>query len=247
MEWVSIGEPVPPALTPTQQRIKELLGQGKSISEIGRRLRMRADVVREEIFEIRKLESFMGTGKLTSMQRAAIYQAWKEGTSNKDLAAQYGVTKGAISQIVAKLKAAEAELYAAEPVSPKPSQINQAFDAAVDAMIAESKAADAEKKSMTSESKTANAEKKSMTAEIGHSETDLPAEKDTSDTEADTSAPEQPDDVQNSAPDKVPECVISAVMRRAKEIETKVVPMMQEATALNQEYAELLRWLSDHV
>ena len=86
-----------------------------------------------------------------------------------------------------------------------------------------------------------------MTAEIGHSETDLPAEKDTSDTEADTSAPEQPDDVQNSAPDKVPECVISAVMRRAAEIEKKVVPMMQEATALNQEYAELLRWLSDHV
>lgn len=84
-------------------------------------------------------------GKLTNQQRAAIYQAWKDGTTQKELAKQYGVCAQAISQLCAKLAKAEQEIMqpAAED-KPKPGIINQEFDAAVDAMIAESKSADAE-------------------------------------------------------------------------------------------------------
>lgn len=84
-------------------------------------------------------------GKLTNQQRAAIYQAWKDGTTQKELAKQYGVCAQAISQLCAKLAKAEQEIMqpAAEE-KPNPGIINPEFDAAVDAMIAESKAADAE-------------------------------------------------------------------------------------------------------
>jgi predicted DNA-binding protein YlxM (UPF0122 family) len=91
----------------------------------------------------------MGKGKLDNTQRAAIYQAWKDGTSQAELARQYGVSDVAIHQLIKKLSAADGKLKNAEPL--KKTQINKEFDAAVDEMIAESNAADAEKKSVNAE------------------------------------------------------------------------------------------------
>lgn len=88
-------------------------------------------------------------GKLTDQQRADIYQAWKDGTAQKDLAKQYGVCYQAINQLINKMNAkkpAPAELEDVEngipntPLLPqkkerKAAQINQEFDAAVTEMI----------------------------------------------------------------------------------------------------------------
>lgn len=103
--------------------------------------------ITEAIYEIRKMEAIR-MAKLTNQQRAAIYAASKDGVPQKDLAQQYGVSVQAISQLVSKLNKAEQEIMrpAAED-KPKPGIINPEFDAAVDAMIAESKSADAAEKS----------------------------------------------------------------------------------------------------
>ena len=149
-DWIPIGEPEPPPLTPTQQRIREMLQAGIPVWKIASTLRMGLVFVREEIYQIRKWESIMGKGKLNNTQRAAIYQAWKDGTSQAELARQYGVSDVSIHQLIKKLNAADDKLNKAEPL--KKTQINKEFDAAVDEMIAESKAADAEKKSAIAES-----------------------------------------------------------------------------------------------
>jgi len=123
MDWIPI-EPDIPALTYLQKRIIELQEKGYSNQLIASTLRLRSDHLAEEIYLIRKREAIMA-GKLTNTQRAAIYQAWKDGTSQKDLAKQYGVCPQAISQLVNKLNKAEKEIReapapapAAEPAEP---------------------------------------------------------------------------------------------------------------------------------
>ena len=123
MDWIPI-EPDIPALTYLQKRIIELQEKGYSNRLIASKLRLRSDYLAEEIYLIRKREAIMA-GKLTNTQRAAIYQAWKDGTSQKDLAKQYGVCPQAISQLVNKLNKAEKEIRetpapapAAEPAEP---------------------------------------------------------------------------------------------------------------------------------
>jgi transcriptional regulator with XRE-family HTH domain len=69
----------------------------------------------------------MGKGKLTNEQRAAIYDAWKGGITQAKLAKQYGVSEQAISQLCKKME------------NGKAAAVNQAFDDAVNEMIAEAK------------------------------------------------------------------------------------------------------------
>ena len=57
-------------------------------------------------------------GKLTNQQRAAIYQAWKDGVPQKELAEQYGVSTPSISQLIKKLSKAEKEIEAAPAAEP---------------------------------------------------------------------------------------------------------------------------------
>ena len=121
MDWIPI-EPDIPALTYLQKRIIELQEKGYSNQLIASKLRLRSDHLAEEIYLIRKREAIMA-GKLTNTQRAAIYQAWKDGTPPKDLAKQYGVCDQAIYNLVNKLNKAEKEIRetpapAAEPAEP---------------------------------------------------------------------------------------------------------------------------------
>lgn len=145
MKPVRIGGHDTPIYTYEEQQVLRLLNKGLNEHQIARTLRRQFEAVVDVIYEIRKKESII-MGKLTNQQRAAIYQAWKDGTAQKDLAKQYGVSIQAISQLINKLAKAEQEIMqpAAED-KPKPGIINPEFDAAVDAMIAESKAADATK------------------------------------------------------------------------------------------------------
>lgn len=117
-DWISIGEPTF-KLTPVQQRIWKLLQTGKSARQIGRIICMGEDFVREEIYEIRKWEAIMNKGKLNNSQRAAIYQAWKDGTSQAELARQYGVSDVSIHNLIKKLNAADQSIRSSD--LPKPA------------------------------------------------------------------------------------------------------------------------------
>lgn len=124
-DWVHIGEPAAKPLTYLQRRIMELMQQGKSFGQICGILLIRSDHLRDEIFEIRKYEALMGKGKLTNEQRAAIYDAWKGGITQAELAKQYGVSEQAISQLCKKME------------NGKAADVNQAFEDAVNKMIEE--------------------------------------------------------------------------------------------------------------
>lgn len=153
MSWIPIGEPDVPRLSFDAEKVFSIMqGMDKPIIGIIRmKTRFGDDRIMEAIYEIRKMEAIR-MGKLTNQQRAAIYAASKDGVPQKDLAQQYGVSVQAISQLCAKLAKAEQEIMqSAAEDKPKPGIINQEFDAAVDAMIAESKAADAEEKSANAE------------------------------------------------------------------------------------------------
>lgn len=163
--WISIGEYDIQTYTATEKAALAMLNEGKKYFHIAYRLHVSFERAREIVFSIRKKESLI-MGKLTNTQRAAIFQAWKDGTTPKELAKQYGVSDQAIYNLVKKMaKEPPQELEDVEngipntPLvpaeiaeeKPKPGIINQEFDAAVNEMIAEVKAEKAEQKSANAE------------------------------------------------------------------------------------------------
>lgn len=175
MDWIPIGECDIQAYTATEKAALEILNEGKNFFHISYRLHVSFERAREIVFSIRKKESII-MGKLTNTQRAAIFQAWKDGTTPKELAKQYGVSDQAIYNLVKKMaKEPQQELEDVEngipntPLVPaeiekeisaiaeeksKPGIISPEdvqFASAVNAMIAQSRSADAEKKSANEE------------------------------------------------------------------------------------------------
>lgn len=145
MDWISI-EPEIQALTPLERRVLELLNEGHHYFRIAGMLHLSFETVRAIIFNIRKKESVL-MGKLTNTEKAAIFQAWKDGTSQADLAKQYKVSGAAICTLIKRLNKAESEIMqtADKPermAKAKPMKLNHEFEDAVDKMIAESKSAD---------------------------------------------------------------------------------------------------------
>lgn len=145
MDWISI-EPEIQALTPLERRVLELLNEGHHYFRIAGMLHLSFETVRAIIFNIRKKESVL-MGKLTNTEKAAIFQAWKDGASQADLAKQYKVSGAAICALIKRLNKAESEIMQTEDKPErmekvKPVKINHEFEDAVDKMIAESKSAD---------------------------------------------------------------------------------------------------------
>lgn len=136
--WISIGEPEGYHLTPNAQRVKELLDKGKSIWSIAQTLRMSFEFVQEQIYEIRKQEAIMARKpKISKEQRTEMLRLHNEERySVGKLASKFGCSQTAVKTA---LQAAKIE---AEEETMKNTGINPEFDAAVDAMIAESKSAD---------------------------------------------------------------------------------------------------------
>lgn len=249
--WITIGEPDVPQLTPTQQRIRELLDAGKKPYEIVRIVHMGYDFVRDEIFEIRKWESIMGKKpKFNKSERAELLRLHNEERySVGKLATKYGCSQTAVKTALnaAKIEAED------EPVQ-KRTQINPEFDAAVDEMIAESRAA--------------NAEKNSAIAEERHSAIDSGIEKDTLDTKSDTTAPEQLsaglEDVENGIPNtplvsqqvslpKLPDIIFDVLDKYAADLNLEIETREQRIEELNEEVKQLTdkrytieQWLEDH-
>ena len=103
MDWIPIGECDIQAYTATEKEALSILNEGKNYFHIAYRLHVSFERAREIVFNIRKKESLI-MGKLTNTQRAAIFQAWKDGTTQKELAKQYGVSEQAIYNLVKKMK-----------------------------------------------------------------------------------------------------------------------------------------------
>lgn len=145
MDWVHIEPDIQP-YTEQEKIAIDILNQGKHYLCISSRLHISFEKARDLVFSIRKKESLI-MGKLTNTEKAAIFQAWKDGTSQADLAKQYKVSGAAICALIKRLNKAESEImqtdYKPERMAKaKPVKINQEFENAVDAMIAESKSAD---------------------------------------------------------------------------------------------------------
>ena len=102
MDWIPIGECDIQAYTATEKEALAILNEGKNYFHIAYRLHVSFEREREIVFSIRKKESLI-MGKLTNTQRAAIFQAWKDGTTPKELAKQYGVSDQAIYNLINKM------------------------------------------------------------------------------------------------------------------------------------------------
>lgn len=144
MDWIHIERDIQ-GYTETEKNALTLLNEGKNYFHIAYKLHVSFERARDIVFSIRKKESLI-MGKLTDQQRAEIYQAWKDGTTQKELAQQYGVCNQAISQLIKKMNAqkpASVELEDVEngipntPLMPqrKPAQINQEFEASIEQMV----------------------------------------------------------------------------------------------------------------
>lgn len=180
MDWIPIGEMTAPPLSFMAQKllhyaqIHKMGLRGREIRVARLALRIGENTMQEALYEIRKRENII-MGKLSNAQKAAIYQAWKDGVPQSDLAKQYGVTTAAICKLVKKLnkagdsigikqavpaeKVETAALPELLPEKKPASVINPEFDAAVNQMIAEMHDAKAE-------INAANAEEKSVIAEV---------------------------------------------------------------------------------
>lgn len=175
VDWIPIGECDIQAYTATEKAALEILNEGKNYFHIAYRLHVSFERAREIVFSIRKKESII-MGKLSNTERAAIYQAWKDGTSQADLARQYGVSKVTLCNLINKMAKEppqeledvengipntplvpaeiEKEISAIAEEKSKPGIISPEdvqFASAVNAMIAQSKSADAEEKSANAE------------------------------------------------------------------------------------------------
>lgn len=230
--WITIGEPDVPQLTPTQQRIRELLDAGKKPYEIVRIVHMGYDFVRDEIFEIRKWESIMGKKpKFNKSERAELLRLHNEERySVGKLATKYGCSQTAVKTALnaAKIEAED------EPVQ-KRTQINPEFDAAVNEMIAESRAADAEKNSAIAEENSTIAEESADLEDV------------------ENGIPNTPLVSQQVSLPKLPDIIFDVLDKYAADLNLEIETREQRIEELNEEVKQLTdkrytieQWLEDH-
>lgn len=236
-DWISI-DPLPQALTPTQEYIKEQLAAGKTPQAIAHRLHLRADHIADEIYEIRKKECTMGKA-LTEEQKEKILEMRARGKSYHSIAMAVGCAAQSAANVcnAEKLKAELAAEQAADlpetqeapenlpekKAEGKPGKINEDFDAAVDQMIA-----DAEKNA-------AIAEKNSTDAEKPKKKYEKPI-------------------ISDCIVERVPDSIIRTVKLRVREICEEVGRNVAEVDRLTDltnklvaEAAELTQWLEAHL
>lgn len=165
-DWIPIGEPYVPELSHDALTVQQYIQEndlhritGKTLSCMGRALKMGVERMQDAIYEIRRKEAIMGKGKLTNPQRAAIYAAYKDGVPQSQLAKQYNVTPASICELIKKLSQAESEMGIApeapavniaaledsKPMNKRPvAVLNEEFAAAVADMEAQYKDAEAD-------------------------------------------------------------------------------------------------------
>ena len=108
MDWIHI-EPEIQAYTLTEKAALSMLNDGKNYFQIAAKMRISFESAKEIVFSIRRKESIR-MARLTNTQRAAIFQAWKDGTSQTKLAEQYGVSNNTICKLIKKMNTAAPKL-----------------------------------------------------------------------------------------------------------------------------------------
>lgn len=103
MDWIHI-EPEIQSFTLTEKAVLSMLNEGKSHFQIAYKLHCSFEHAKDIIYDIRRKESIR-MARLTNTERAAIYQAWKDGTSQTKLADQYGVSNNTICKLIKKMNA----------------------------------------------------------------------------------------------------------------------------------------------
>ena len=105
MDWIHI-EPEIQGYTITEKAALSMLNDGKNYFQIAAKLRISFESAKEIIYDIRRKESIR-MARLTNTERAAIYQAWKDGTTQTKLAEQYGVSNNTICKLIKKMNACQ--------------------------------------------------------------------------------------------------------------------------------------------
>lgn len=108
MDWIHI-EPEIQGYTITEKAALSMLNDGKNYFQIAAKLRISFESAKEIIYDIRRKESIR-MARLTNTERAAIYQAWKDGTTQTKLAEQYGVSNNTICKLIKKMNTAAPKL-----------------------------------------------------------------------------------------------------------------------------------------
>ena len=108
MDWIHI-EPEIQGYTITEKAVLSMFNDGKNYFQIAAKLRISFESAKEIIYDIRRKESIR-MARLTNTERAAIYKAWKGGTSQTKLAEQYGVSNNTISKLIKKMNTAAPKL-----------------------------------------------------------------------------------------------------------------------------------------
>lgn len=140
--WISI-DASPQPLTEGEQRVKDLLDQGYGYVYIAALLRMSHETTKDMIYEIRKKEGLRKMSKgvpISDDIRSRIFELHDQGNAAPAIAKVLGCGTNTVYRALKK--------PCTDPDKPKkPAKINAEFEAAVDSMIAEQKAADADEKS----------------------------------------------------------------------------------------------------
>ena len=105
MDWIHI-DPEIQGYTITEKAALSMLNDGKSYFQIAYKLHCSFERAKDIIYDIRRKESIR-MARLTNTERAAIYQAWKDGTSQTKLADQYGVSNNTICKLIKKMNACQ--------------------------------------------------------------------------------------------------------------------------------------------
>ena len=108
MDWIHI-EPEIQGYTITEKAALSMLNDGKNYFQIAAKLHISFESAKEIIYDIRRKESIR-MARLTNTERAAIYQAWKDGTTQTKLAEQYGVSNNTICKLIKKMNTAAPKL-----------------------------------------------------------------------------------------------------------------------------------------
>ena len=134
--WRSIGEPDVQSLTPLEKQVKRYLDKGYHPNVISCIIKQSREQTRDLIYEIRKKEGIMRKATVSEDEKRTMKMMQAEGKTVREIAEATGRGLSTVDRIVNDRK---------------PAKINPEFYAAVDAMIAQSKAVDAEKKSANAE------------------------------------------------------------------------------------------------
>lgn len=135
MSVVEIGE-CHVTLTENEKRVREMIAMGYSLTAISIRLRIEVKDIYDMVHQIKKWE-MENMGKITTKQREEIYQRWKNGEKQVDIAYKYGVTAGYISMLIKDMNMNRKAEKPTQSASEKPVEVVEVKQEAAETVTAE--------------------------------------------------------------------------------------------------------------